>query len=294
MAHQSPNAIGFCVDGSYIDFVPAAIESIVRHWQHRSPLPRFDILVDTLPSKHISELLNSIVPGGYATHVIDATVFSDLKEVTHISRGMYYRLLLAEICRSRRILYLDCDVLVRRDISQLFELDLGGNIIGAVVNPFYNTQVIGLDPQQLYFNSGVLLIDRDAWNQANVSQRTLDFLRGNNEFLVMPDQDALNFVLNGQWRELDPAFNCQISMFLRHGDLEAELADRWRLDFLDDPAIVHFSSSHKQWHPTTRLRYAAEYKRLSTHVMRARKGALRDAATSIWRKFKFARNPYFS
>lgn len=293
MAAVASTAVGFCTDANYIRFVPAAIESLVKAYG-APDLPQFHIVTDAMPPADAERSLLELSQGRLDIHVIDPADFMHLKEVTHISRGMYYRLALPSLALQDRILYLDCDIIVRGDIYPLLRADLGERPVGAVVNPFYNATNIGFDSTDLYFNSGVLLIDRRKWIKLNVSELTLKFLVENTDSLVMPDQDALNGVLRGNWQELHPTFNCQTSMFIRHEDLAAELAGRWDTNFLDDPVIVHFSSSHKQWHPTCRLKYARDYRKLSSHVMQTRKGMLVDLATSLWRRLAFSGNPYFT
>lgn len=285
----------FCADGRYVNFIVPAIESIVRSACQGTTL-WVDLIVDHQPSAGFFELLELLCPGRHRVHVIRPDEFADLLEVTHISRGMYYRLLIPELVEAEKVLYLDCDVLVRKDLSALYATNLKGLLGAAVVNPFHDGSRLGLGESDVYFNSGVLLINTREWCAQDVKSQVLTFLRQNEALLRMPDQDALNVVMKGKWLELNPTYNCQVSMLLRHNELGRELSPRWQTDFLRDPAIMHFSAGHKQWHSSNRIVYSREYRSLKSHIMEIRRGILLDRIISLIRSVKFSRmqsNPYF-
>lgn len=285
----------FCADGHYVNFIVPAVESIAKSIE---PDRQFcvDIIVDQTPGETTLVQLEHLCPGGVTVHVIDASQFKDLLEVTHISRGMYYRLLIPELVQADRVLYLDCDVLVRKSLSPLFQTDMRHMLAAAVVNPFYDATRLSISKQERYFNSGVMLINCAEWRSQGIKGKVLDYLRGHTDLLTMPDQDALNVVLKGRWLELDPTYNCQVSMLLRYRELNSELGTRWTVDFLRDPAIMHFSSAHKQWHHSSRIIYSREYQELSTHLMSTRRGKALDFLIGRLRQLRIAfwhSNPFF-
>ena len=285
----------FCADGRYVDFILPAVESAWRSANLGSTLA-VDVIVDHDPAEEFHRALEQFCPGGVRIHVIDPDQFGDLLEVTHISRGMYYRLMIPELVQAERVLYLDCDVLVRKDLGTLFDTPLNGCLAAAVVNPFYDASRLGLGPEDIYFNSGVMLIDTQGWRDSNVKGAVLTYMRQNSDLLHMPDQDALNVVLHGRWVELDPTFNCQVSMLTRHRELARELSPRWDLSFLYDPSVMHFSAAHKQWHRSNRIRYSKEYMQLDSHVMEQRHGAMKDVLIGKLRQLKYSllqSNPFF-
>ena len=209
---------------------------------------------------------------------------------------MYYRLMIPELVEATKVLYLDCDILVRKDISPLFEIDLDDKLCAAVVNPFHDAGRLGLSSEEVYFNSGVLLINTKEWKNHNVKQQVLDYMRENSHLLQMPDQDALNVVMRHNWVEIDPTYNCQVSMLIRHRGLAEELSPHWTTAYLEDPAIMHFSAGHKQWHQSNRIRYSREYRTLRTHIMEARRGPVLDFIIGLLRQAKLSilqSNPYF-
>src|SRR5262249_2275999 len=124
----------------------------------------------------------------------------------------YCRILLPHLLDVPRLIYLDCDVLVFRDLSHLFDLELSpGKLFAAV--PDSETVSLADDYRGLaeamnlprdgrYFNSGVMLLDLNKLRVRNFTKQSLEFFKdwtGNYRF---HDQSAINFLLHEQIEEL--------------------------------------------------------------------------------------------
>lgn len=154
-----------------------------------------------------------------------------------------------------KVLYLDSDLLIRRDIHDLWTIDMRGYTILAVQDsfvPFLPEHCCPPDDspeaRRPYFNSGVMLIDLDAWRAGGLEQRYGDALRQTRGVTRWADQDALNACLVGQWGALPPTWNRQFALqllpdwqFSPHGEREFHEA-------VNEPAIVHFCTRTKPWH----------------------------------------------
>lgn len=131
-----------------------------------------------------------------------------------LSPANYARLLLPEMMAGEddRLLYLDCDMLVLSSLRPLATLDMDGHALAAVrefdqrLHPANDGRLP--HPADIpYFNAGLLLIDLGAWERQDLTQATFDFVEKNQGRLRFAEQDALNCVLAGRWKELDPAWN---------------------------------------------------------------------------------------
>ena len=129
-----------------------------------------------------------------------------------------FRLLLPEILPEYdRIVYIDCDIIVRQDIGRLWrETDLGDNYLGVVFEAPIEQQAerfraLGCDPQR-YFNSGFLLMNLKQMREEKVSERLLEACRV--PYLEFPDQDALNQVCQGRVLPLSPVYNSIRTFFI--------------------------------------------------------------------------------
>jgi len=188
----------------------------------------------------------------------------DLPTNFHISRASYTRLFLASLLPPEldRVLYLDCDLLLCRPITELAGADLHGHTIGAVVDfsaprialpdALLGWRSLGLDGRLPYFNAGVLVIDLARWRALGLEQRLRDHVRDHRELLRWHDQDALNACAAGDIEELAPIWNVQVMRRLgRYSGPAFALYPRAVLeDAFDRPAIAHFGGYDKPWHAT--------------------------------------------
>ena len=133
------------------------------------------------------------------------------------SHMTYCRILLPHLLNVPRVIYLDCDVLVFRDLSPLFDLELSpGKVLAAVrdsetLSLSDDSQVLAkamnLPAEGVYFNCGVLLMDLDELRSQHFFESAVDFLNrwiGKYRFW---DQSAINFLLYGQIHDLPEHWN---------------------------------------------------------------------------------------
>ncbi|MES2826845.1 MAG: glycosyltransferase family 8 protein [Bacteroidota bacterium] len=130
-----------------------------------------------------------------------------------------------------RMIYLDVDTIVQKDISELWNLPLNATIgavqdVGKTVDCPWggipNYKDFGLLPTAKYFNAGIMLIDVVKWREQDITKKVIDILRTYREHVVLVDQYGLNVVFANAWQELDPKWN-------------------WFATFEnEDPNIIHF------------------------------------------------------
>ena len=87
-----------------------------------------------------------------------------------VTKATYYRFLLSEILpkSASLALYLDCDIIINGDISELITTDLSRHAIGAIPDAWADLDAptrkkIGLPEGAHYVNAGVLIINLDLW-----------------------------------------------------------------------------------------------------------------------------------
>jgi len=160
----------------------------------------------------------------------------------HISIAAYYRILLPEVYPpdTKKIIYLDCDVIVNHDLMDMTKVDLQGKIIGAVPEVHNGRMADTGQPDKPYFNSGILLIDFQKWIENNTTETVLEFIFNNPDKLVYWDQDALNFCLIDKWFPLDIEWNYMREYVLKNKN--------WKNAKKYIPHIVHYSNKTKPWH----------------------------------------------
>jgi len=134
------------------------------------------------------------------------------------SEAASYRLLLPELLPwYDKVLYIDCDIIVRNDLARLFNsTELGDNLLGVIYEAPIEEQskrweAIGCDPKH-YFNSGFLLMNLKKMREDGTSARLIEAL--NVEYLEFPDQDALNKICQGRVLALPPYCNSIRTFYL--------------------------------------------------------------------------------
>jgi lipopolysaccharide biosynthesis glycosyltransferase len=151
---------------------------------------------------------------------VDGEPFRHFPRQGRYGIAAYLRLVVPSILEGvDRLIYLDADVMVRSDLSLLWNEPMSGAAVGAVrdfglatlsTGLPYAVDKLGAPPDAPYFNSGVMLIDVSAWRAADFTTRTLDYLRDHGDVTRYADQDALNAVGVGAIHELAPVWNVQV------------------------------------------------------------------------------------
>jgi lipopolysaccharide biosynthesis glycosyltransferase len=187
----------------------------------------------------------------------------------------------------RKAVFLDADIVVTRDVAELFDTELEGYVVGAVREAFCylksgreeELRVLGLYNWENYFNSGVMLVNLERWRTCHISERALSWAATNWGRTRLHDQDAYNAVINGDWKMLNPLWNPRslnnVPSICKNGLVEAnEIYTRKR------QYLIHYSGKDKPWrvpcfHPR-KADYRTLRKRLGADFGAMENGSLRD------------------
>ena len=177
----------------------------------------------------------------------------------HLSIATYYRLLIAELLPKeiKKVIYLDADVVVVRDLRQLWNLDMGDAYLlatHALLTPYVsspgalvNYQELGIPADAKYFQPGVMVIDLDKWRVDRISAKCVQYLKEHRDYIRWHDADVLNAVLACKWGELDPRWNQMPDIYKFPSWKESPLSEQSFNQVLRDPYIVHFATRKKPW-----------------------------------------------
>lgn len=176
------------------------------------------------------------------------------------SVSQYARFFIAQLLPEAisRVLYLDCDTMFNASLFELWSMDLEGRTVGALMDAFsskYRAN-IGLSPNAIMFNSGVMLIDLVRWREHLVEEQLLHFVKNVNGKVQQGDQGVLNAVLSHDVCCFAPRFNAVTIFFdFSYPDMMVyrkpptfypqELIDV----AVSEPVVVHFTTSFKSVRP---------------------------------------------
>jgi lipopolysaccharide biosynthesis glycosyltransferase len=235
--------------------------------------------IDANYAPHLAVMLNSLVksnPGqSIRVHVLHDVIAPELRKrveqcnqhltinwlsvenhpvldfggtLNHITCATFLRLLMVDLLSPsiKRVLYLDVDLIVTGDLRDLWNIDLGGKVCAAVVDPGIEANEFAakwdLPGPGPYFNAGVMLFDLDKLRSEPFFQRAIRILAKHDNGCTYADQDALNIVLWNNWLPLDPGWNFQ-RKFLYNGYAAWRVLDPVKRD----PVIIHYTENVKPW-----------------------------------------------
>lgn len=190
--------------------------------------------------------LNILVP--------EISGIKNLRTDKHISEAAYLRLLIPQIIGSNeieKVIYLDSDLIVNKDIKNLWDVELSGYALAAVQTLNFNRhKQLNMDKGVKYFNSGVLCINLTKWRKENLSKRIIKFINENRTKVIYHDQDGMNAILYDDWIELDPSWNLTSQLLYLGKYSKDEL-----------PNIIHYTEASKPWQLLNNHPFKKEYEK---------------------------------
>lgn len=226
----------------------------------------FHIIIDDTVTLEQQHELRSVVRdyGDVNFYLINVDNIKEylIVKVENFPIPIYYRLLMDKILPNtiKKVLYLDADIIVRKDLSELWNTSLENLAVAGVPNASYSEQCYRLNyPEEKgYFNSGVLLFNLDYIRKHNITDLYITYIIENPEKLLCPDQDVINYVLQDCKIPIPVRYNVQEG-FLRIPPANNSIKDIHFEEEIIDPVIVHYTKD-KPWskkcnHPLKNLYY---------------------------------------
>ena len=189
-------------------------------------------------------------------------------------KSIFGRFFLCELLPKEvdKILYLDCDTTVTGSLKDLFnELPDADYPMAAVLEPTIykeTRKMLGLKEDDLYFNSGVLLIDMNKWREEDGDKQILSFYKSIEEDSVFADQDALNGLLMGRIKVLSPKYNLfsnyayfKYKTLIRLSPSYKVISQEEFENAVKAPVIIHYAGDERPWIKGNRNPYRTEYKK---------------------------------
>jgi lipopolysaccharide biosynthesis glycosyltransferase len=234
--------IAFCFDENFVDYAMVALCSVIHsataslkiYWITFGP---FSEKIEK-SKNHINELFNIEINLIY----VNEKLFDGWKVNGHIKKSAYLRLLLPSVVNEKKIIYLDCDILVLTDLCELYNADLSELKIAGVADPFGGlTSRIFREADDVYVNSGVLLINVESLRKHNFLEKCKQIYLDNEEKIIYHDQCIINKYFEGKKNLLDSKWNRQVVTRVTN-------EEKWRfVSNPDNTSVLHFIGPEKPW-----------------------------------------------
>lgn len=211
-----------------------------------------------------------------APRVVDRELFSHARTSERYPQEMYYRMLAPHVIDApiERVLYLDLDILIINPLAPLFDIELGGSAFAAAshtdaIHPATALNNVRLNTSELYFNTGVILMDMARAKELIKPDELLSFAEENDRKLLFPDQDIFNSLYGERTLPIpDQVWNYDAR---KYADNIIRTGGEATLDWvMDNTAILHFCGRDKPWAPKYRGQFAALYKHYAVRTHRIR------------------------
>ena len=230
--------IAYAPDDKYINQTIVSMQSVLEHNQN----VEFIIMYSKLANENIEKLKQA--GGKLRLLKMDELDFSNLTLSHWVTIQAWFRIKLADMCPDLdKILYLDCDTLVRGNLDELFSLNLEGKYFAGVKD------VWGVDKyvkrlgmkSPVYVNSGMLLFNCDFCRKEKFFDKIIDFAKSNEKIIEFCDQDSINKIADEKKLVLNPKYN-YMDTWWRGGYYEFEGKEEEEyLNAAKNPIIVHLT-----------------------------------------------------
>lgn len=173
----------------------------------------------------------------------------------------------------KKILYLDCDIIVKDSIKELLAFDTKEFAVCAVkdcVSKYYKNK-IGIDNKDSYINAGVLLLDLEKMRELSISKMMDDFVSRYSSSINYADQDILNGIFSGKFGILPPQYDVmtltcvytyeQILQIRRPSHYYSKEEFEYSRK---NPVIIHYTTcmlNIRPWCESSRHPYAEEFEK---------------------------------
>lgn len=214
--------IFFTIDDGYAPFLAVALNSAIKN---SNPQRRYNaiVLYQALNETNIAKLKSletenfkiSLTPIKANFDALDDRMSNRLR-CDYFTLTIYFRLFIPVMFpQYDKGIYIDSDVVLTSDIAELYDIEIGDNLIGACndlsiadIPPLvaYTENAVGVNKHE-YINSGVLLMNLKQMREVDLEGHFLNLLNTYHFDSIAPDQDYLNAMCNGKIYYLDESWD---------------------------------------------------------------------------------------
>ena len=244
-------SIAFCIDNNYILNAYVSIISILENKNYNTYIS-FYILI----SKDFHEENINLILSLYEQYdLFNITFyrmddrFDKVKMYRYITKSDYFKLSLGEyLSNLNKIIYLDCDVIVYKDLVNLYEHNFNDYLLLALPTVYIGNKLISKD---IYYNGGVLLLNLKKMREIEFNKKVLEILDNGftDTYNRWNDQAILNKFFYEYIGNLEPEYNSKLDLFAMNSRYYINKNDYFNLTHLiyseKYPSIYHFTGEYK-------------------------------------------------
>ena len=244
--YQEIIPIFFAVDDKYVPFLAVTLQSLLNNASQENYYV-IKILYTNM-SEESKEKISKYTRENVNIEYVDLNYYIEkIKEKLYtrdyFSMTTYFRLFISNLYpQYNKAIYLDCDIVLLKDIAELYNIDIGDNLLGAVPDDIiqknevfqeYVEKVVGVASYKTYFNAGMLIMNLDELRKTDFQGKFL-YLLETVKYSVVQDQDYLNRICKGRVKLLDKSWNVMPNATKDINEADIKL--------------IHYNYQYKPWH----------------------------------------------
>ena len=239
----------FSCDEAYAPYLAVAIKSLIENGNTDKHIYEINVLNTDISDDNKKKILN-LAQEGYdiifrdvSKQIADIEKESESRLRDYYSLSIYYRIFIPNLFKDYdKVLYLDADIVIVDDVANLYNLEMGDNLLAGttdgvvrLVDEFkdYVVDAVGVDKWEDYINSGVLVMNTKGLREAKIEEKFLYLLTKYNFDTVAPDQDYLNALCKNRITHFEMYWNFM-------PNVDADYRD-------EDLHLIHYNMFQKPW-----------------------------------------------
>lgn len=241
------NIIYSC-DQNYVRHAAASIESLLRN-NSREKIVIY-LINNKIEAHSLSKLIALVKKHGQKIKILNIEdVCAKVKKNDDFPISGYARLFIQNFIKDKKALYLDCDTIVLGSIAELYNINVDKYFVAGVQdNPAkYMVSIIGMDKDDRYINSGVMLINLNAWRMDNLENKFINFIKKYHGEVPHHDQGIINGVCKEKILIISPRYNFMSQFYLHTAKQIKQLFNIKKYytqseidDSKNNPIIIHY------------------------------------------------------